>query len=125
MSLRVQIIELLTSHRLPLSDEKDLQRAIAKVFDGADLDYRREYHLSAADVVDFMVGLRFQVDRMIGCAVEVKIGSSRRAIYRQLERYCEHEAVAEIVLATNVAMNLPPEINGRPTAIAHLARGWL
>jgi hypothetical protein len=55
-------------------------------------------------------------------AIEVKIGGSRRAIYRQLERYCLHERVGGIILATNVAMTLPVDINHKPTAIAHLGR---
>jgi hypothetical protein len=55
----------------------------------------------------------------------VKIGRLARAIYRQLERYCLHERVGGILLATNVAMGLPVDIGGKPAAIAHLGRGWL
>lgn len=115
-ALRAHIIELLTSHRLSLSDEKDLQAEISDVFEAAALDFEREVRLGAHDIVDFMVE---------GIAVEVKIKGSRRAIYRQLERYCGYDAVAGIVLATNVPMALPIDICGKPTAIAHLGRGWL
>lgn len=116
MNLTGRIIELLTTHRLPLSDEKVLQEAIRDVFEAASLDFDREVHLGPRDIVDFMVE---------GVAVEVKIKGARRAIYRQLERYCGYDAVAAIVLATNVPMALPIEIGGKPTAIAALGRGWL
>lgn len=116
MNLRAHIIELLTTHRLPLSDEKLLQEAIGDVFQAAALDFEREVHLGPRDIVDFMVE---------GIAVEVKIKGNRRDIYRQLERYCTYETVASIVLATNVPMALPVEICGKPTGIAALGRGWL
>jgi len=110
------VVHLLTTNRLPLSDEKVLQRSIADVLEAAALDFEREVRLGDGDIVDFMLG---------GLAIEVKIKGARRAIYRQLERYCRHEAVTSIILATNVPMALPVEINGKPTAIAQLGRGWL
>lgn len=117
MNLSARIIELLTTHRLPLADERLLQQAIGDVFEVGALDFEREVRLAPGDIIDFMVEG--------SVAVEVKIKGSRRAIYRQLERYCGHDAVASIVLATNVPMALPLEINGKPTAIAALGRGWL
>lgn len=116
MNLSGRIIQLLTTHRLPLSDEKLLQAEIAGVFSAAGLAYRREVHLGPRDIVDFMVG---------SVAVEIKIKGARRAIYRQLERYCNYTEVGAIVLATNVPMSLPATILTVPTAIAALGRGWL
>jgi hypothetical protein len=117
VSTRQLIVDLVTRYRLPLSDEKALQAKMAEMFGIEHVAFQREVRLDDKDIVDFMVGE--------GCAVEVKIGGSRRAIFRQVERYCQHEKVREIVLATNVPMNLPFEINGKKTAIAHLGRGWL
>jgi hypothetical protein len=116
MILRAQIVHILTSHRLPLSDEKQLQEAMAVVFSAANLTFQREVRLADGDIVDFMVGVT---------AVEVKIKGNRRDIYRQIERYCTHAAVAELVLATNVPMSLPAFINGKAVSVAHLGRGWL
>jgi len=107
---------MLTTHQLPLSDEKQLQAAISDVLEAASLDFEREVHLGPRDIVDFMVE---------GVAIEVKIKGGRRDIYRQLERYCGYDAVTAIVLATNVPMGLPSLICGKPTSIAALGRGWL
>lgn len=117
MTIRGQICHILTSHRLPLSDEKLLQAEIGQLFLAHRLNFRREVRLSADDIIDFVVDRR--------CGIEVKIGGARRAIFKQIERYCGHIEISEIVLATNVVMNLPPTINSRPTAIAQLGRGWL
>ncbi|MBR1198845.1 hypothetical protein JQ574_22875 [Bradyrhizobium sp. AUGA SZCCT0158] len=117
------IIGLLQRHRLSLSDEKQLQAEMAAVFETAGMRFRREVRLDARDIVDFMV--EDVVPDAAGIAVEVKIGGSRRAIFRQLERYAQHDAVGEILLATNVPMNLPREIAGKFTSIAFLARGWM
>lgn len=129
MSLRATIIHLLTTHRLPLSDEKQLQAAIAGVLKAAALHFAREVYLGPRDIVDFMVYPDPVFDQLggarVGAAIEVKIKGNRRDIYRQVERYCGHAAVGEIVLATNVPMALPEFIDGKPTGIAALGRGWL
>ena len=117
LKLRLRIIEVLTTRQWPLSDEKLLQPLIAIEFVRAGLsDIAREVHLGKRDIVDFLIG---------DVAVEVKVKGDRRAIYRQLERYCGYEAVGAIVLATNVPMNLPELIEGKPASIAALGRGWL
>jgi hypothetical protein len=110
------VIDLLTNYALPLSNEKELQAKIAEVFEAAALDFEREVRLGTGDTVDFMVG---------DLAVEIKIKGARRAIYRQLERYCGYDAVKGIVLATLVPMGLPSLICGKPASIADLSRGWL
>lgn len=115
-ALRQRIVHVLTSHRLPLSDEKQLQIAIGDAFTAAKLNFAREVRLAPGDIVDFMVE---------GCAVEVKIKGGKREIFRQVERYCAHKQVEELVLATNVPMGLPPAVWGKPCSIALLGMGWL
>lgn len=126
MSTRQLIVDIFARYRLPLSDEKALQADIAKVLEMELVPFTREVRLDDKDIVDFMVGPGALLQPLqAACAIEVKIGGSRRAIYRQIERYCEHPQVAEIVLATNVPMSLPFEVLGKRTAIAHLSRSWL
>lgn len=111
------LIELLKAARLDVSDEKRTQRDMAEVFDGRGIEYQREVRLSKADIVDFMVH---------GIALEVKLkGANKRDVFRQLERYAEHESVNALVLASNITMGLPTEINGKPIYFIHLGRGWL
>ncbi|MER9768948.1 hypothetical protein NKJ09_23120 [Mesorhizobium sp. M0189] len=111
-----QIMALLAKLRLPLSDEKRLQAAIADEFTLADIHHEREVRLSPADVIDFMSG-------QVG--IEVKIKGSKRAIYHQVERYAQHDALKELILVSNVAMGFPPEINGKPVYFHNLAKAWL
>lgn len=124
MSLQAHICELLSRQRLPLSDEKRLQEAMADALVGDGLYIRREYHLGDGDIVDFLV-LSEDILPLRGVAIEVKIKGSRRAIYRQLERYCAHEAVQSIILATNLMMALPADINGCAASVVNLGRAWL
>ncbi|MGJ4888924.1 hypothetical protein ACQR1Y_12060 [Bradyrhizobium sp. HKCCYLRH3099] len=120
----IEIVNLIEVHRLPLQDEKATQAELARVLDGADELHQREVRLSAADIVDFMLPL--VADQYAGgIAIELKIKGQRRAIYRQLERYCAHEDVAALILATNVPMGLPDQINGKPVMLARLGRAWL
>ena len=72
--------------------------------------------LSDADIVDFMVG---------SIAVEVKIKGAKAEIYRQLERYAAHDNVTAILLVSSRSMHLPALINGKPTLVASLSRGWM
>lgn len=126
MSTRQLIVDIFARYRLPLSDEKALQEAIGKVLEMELVPFAREVRLDDGDIVDFMAGPGATLQPLTAaCAIEVKIGGSRRAIYRQIERYCAHGCVAEIVLATNVPMSLPFEVLGKRTAIAHLGRSWL
>ncbi len=123
MSLPRRITDLLQRHRLPLSDEKRLQVAMLAVLEADGLTVRREVNLGDGDIVDFLVIT--EVMPLRGVAIEVKIKGSRRRIYRQIERYCGHAEVGEIVLATNVAMTLPATIGGKPAFVANLGRAWL
>ncbi len=112
------VCRLIEHSRLNLSHEKDTQADLAAILDGAGILYRREVRLSPGDIPDFLVG--------DGVAIEVKIkGAQKRSVYRQLCRYAEHDQVKAIVLATNLSMGLPPEINGKPTFYASLGKGWI
>lgn len=111
-----ELVRVLQTHRLPLTDEKRTQAQLAEVFNAAKIPFEREVHLAEGDIVDFMVG---------DIALEIKIKGQRRAIFRQLERYASHPRVGVILLATAVAMHLPAEIKGKPALVASLSQGWL
>lgn len=111
------IVRLIQRRALPLGDEKILQAQMAHEFTTAGIIFEREKHLSHSDIVDFLTDA--------GIAIEVKIKGGKFEIYRQCERYCMHEEVRALVLATAVAMALPTTINGKPAMIASLGRGWL
>lgn len=110
------IVGVLRPLRLSLSDELRLHAQMAEAFDTAGLPYEREVRLSSRDRIDFMFGT---------VGVEVKINGSKREIYRQLERYAEHDRITALLLVINVPMGLPPTINGKPVALHSLARAWL
>ncbi|MGJ5163184.1 hypothetical protein [Bradyrhizobium sp. HKCCYLR1051] len=121
--LATEIVTLLERAPLPLSDEKALQAEMHALLQREGFAVSREVRLDASDIVDFMI---FDGDYVLsGLAIEVKIKGQRRAIYRQVERYCGHPRVAGIVLATNVAMALPERIKGVPACVAQLGRAWL
>lgn len=86
-----QIVKFIQIRRLPLGDEKKAQWALAAEFDASGIAYEREVDLGGGDIIDFMVG---------DTAIEMKIKEQRRAIYRQCERYCSHDRVKALVLAT-------------------------
>lgn len=111
-----EIIAVLRPLRLPLTDEKRLQAEMAERFAAAGLALEREFRLSATEVVDFFAD---------GIAVEVKIKGGKMAIYRQLQRYAEHDEIKALLLVSNVPMGLPPEIEGKPAYFHNLAMAWL
>ena len=105
---------------ISLSTETKAQIDIHTALTKARLSFDREFRLSAEDRIDF-IGR----DDCSGIGIEVKISGSSRAIFRQIERYAEHEEVRALVLATNRAMRLPDTINGKPVVVASLGGGWL
>lgn len=110
------LVNVLASTRFPAGPEKLLQEAVADALTDAGIAFEREFRLNDHDIIDFLVA---------GIGIEVKIKGARRAIYRQLQRYAESDAVKSLVLLSSVAMGLPPEIDGKPVTIVSLGRAWL
>jgi hypothetical protein len=113
------IVRHLSLVRADLSDEKraqaDLFAALTPVF--TDPPVEREVRLGAGDVIDFMIG---------GVGIEVKLKGARKAdVYRQLGRYARHDRVSGLILATNLSMGLPKEIDGKPAWFVSLGKAWL
>jgi len=113
-----ELCSLLTKYRFDLSDEKSLQSEMEDVFIAEDIDHKREYRLSNKDIVDFML--------CDSIAVECKLkGHQKKAIYRQLCRYAEHNEVKELVLVSNISMGLPQSINEKPLYYINLTNSWM
>ncbi|KND57250.1 hypothetical protein BVER_00553c [Candidatus Burkholderia verschuerenii] len=118
-SIAVDIVRLLQRHRFDLSTEKRLQSGVEQALTEAGFEFEREKRLSDQDIPDFLVAG--------GIAVECKMRNKARKIdiYKQIERYASHAAITAIVLASNVSMGLPEEINGKAIYAASLSRGWI
>lgn len=111
------VLTAIRTARLDLSDEKRTQSDLACVLSTQGIPFEREVRLSAGDIPDFMVG---------DIAVEVKIRGARKMdIYHQLVRYAKHERVGSLILATNITMGLPEQLEGKPVFFVALGRAWL
>ncbi|OZI06614.1 hypothetical protein BWI93_19230 [Siphonobacter sp. BAB-5385] len=111
----MQLLHLLRITRFDLHNEKVLQGQMEEAFQKAGIAYEREVTLAPGDIIDFMVG---------PTGIEVKIAGTPKAIYKQLERYAQHEKVGEIILVTNKALRLK-EVNHKPIHIVNLGLAWL
>jgi hypothetical protein len=111
-----QLIEILGAHRFPLNSEKQCQAAMEDVLTEKGITFEREVQLGPKDVPDFKIGTT---------VIEVKIGGSKSAIFRQCRRYCEYDGVQDLILASNVAIGLPATVNDRGLWLLPLGRGWL
>jgi len=109
------IKKALSGMRFSMTDEKVLQQQIEDRFVGL-VKYRREVHLSKENIIDFICD---------GVGIEIKLKGSAKAIYRQLERYCQFDEIKAIVLVTNKIMKLPAQINNKNTHIINLGKAWL
>lgn len=115
----VDIVRLIQRCRLDLSTEKHLQEGVAKILAEAGMAFEREKALSTRDIPDFVVNGSIVIE----CKMRDK--SRKLAVFKQLGRYADHPEVTAIILATDLSMGLPPEINGKPVYLASLSRGWL
>lgn len=112
------LITLLRKIRVNLANEKCAQADIETALGASGFKFAREVRLSKYDIPDFII------DECI--ALEVKLrGQRKKEIYKQLCRYAEHESIKALVLASNVSMGLPEEINGKPVYFVSLGTAWL
>lgn len=114
-----EVVRLVQRSRFDLSSEKHLQADVEAALHDAGIDFEREKRLSQRDIPDFFLSG--------GVILECKMRNKSRKIeiFKQLQRYASHPEVSAIILASNVAMGLPPEIDGKPVYAASLSHGWL
>jgi len=98
--------------------QADLHKHLCDSLPGIKDAIVREVRLCPEDIADIWVN---------GIVIEVKLkgNSSAQAIYRQVKRYARHEPVKSVILATNIAMDLPRQIEGKPAFVASLGQGWM
>lgn len=111
-----KVIEILSSYRYPLNDEKSLQSAIEKKIVESGIVFNREYRLDSKNIPDFFID---------GIAIEVKLKGVAKNIYKQCERYSKFDEVKQIILVTNRSMGFPKELNGKPCYVIKLGNAWL
>lgn len=107
-----RIFEALSQYQYNMKSELDVHDGMQQAFESADIPFKREYKLNEQDIVDFLID-----DQL---AIEVKIKGRPMDIFRQCERYCKHENVKAIILASSRHMGLPEEINGKPSYFFNL-----
>jgi hypothetical protein len=111
------IYETLSSYRLSLNTESELQEEIESVFKKNNIVYKREYILDLRNRIDFLCE---------GVGVEIKINKARRVdIYRQLERYSKFDCIEQLLLVTNRSLGMPEQISGKNVYVLNLGRAWL
>ena len=108
------IIEHLRAYRFRLNTERVLQDEMEEALRAGSFPVSREHRLPGAGIIDIMVG-------RVG--IEAKIDGSKREIFRQCSRYCDHDDVGALILATNVALGLPRM--AKPAFVLNLGRAWL
>lgn len=112
------VVRLIQRLRLDLSSEKQVQAQIEQALSAEGIVFEREKRLSPQDIPDFLIEG--------GIVVECKMRGARKMdIYRQLRRYAAYPEVRALILASNLVMGLPPELNGKPVYAASLSRGWV
>lgn len=113
------IAHILRQGRFALEDEKVTQSIIeSKLIAAGIRKFKREYRFDKNNIVDFFF-------EETGIAIEVKIKGSKMEIYRQCKRYAEFDTVKELILLTNKAVALPPNINNKRCTVINLGLAWL
>jgi hypothetical protein len=110
----------LQQQRFVTVQEKRTQMDVEQYLISNGFQFEREVHLSDRDIPDFLINTHLG-----GIVLEVKTKYSRKAIYRQLERYAEHQKVDGLILLSGTSMGLPRDINGKPAIVVSLGEGWL
>lgn len=120
-----EVIRALTGWRCDLLNEKTTQGDIAAALQAAGIPFVREQRIGGGEIIDFVVDNGARVNGAGGIGIEVKIKGSKRALYRQIVRYCDLGVLDALIVATSVPIGLPDLINGTPVFVRDLTRAWL
>jgi hypothetical protein len=108
------LCQKLQSTKFNFSNEIELHLGIAQLLDSLQIHYQTEVIMTPEDRIDFLL------PEKVG--IEVKVDGSTAEVTRQLWRYAQQEAIAEIILVTTRSKHrtIAGPINGKPVYIVHL-----
>lgn len=114
------LFKLLKKGRFDYSDEKTCQEQIGNFLERYNIAHKREFSLGRHGICDFF----FPRSHLV---LEVKAGKSwsKVEVFRQCEKYLEHEDVSGLLLATGKIQGMPSEILGKPIMVYQLGLGLL
>lgn len=108
---------LIQNARIDLSTEKRAQADVEQVLTQAGITFDREVYLTPTDIIDFM---------MEDVGIELKLKAARKKeVYRQLCRYARNPQIGSLILASNLSMGLPAQIEGKDVYFVRLGEAWL
>jgi DNA-binding sugar fermentation-stimulating protein len=115
------ITQAIYNTKFRFCNEITLQRGIANVLQGLNLEFQREVKLTPKDRIDFLVG----DSQKIGIEVKVSVGLA--VVTRQLWRYADCPEVAELILVTTrwQHQQLPAEMKGKSISVVYLINSFL
>ncbi|MDA8064462.1 MAG: hypothetical protein M0031_02985 [Thermaerobacter sp.] len=100
----------------PDTVEFDIYSMIDAALADAGISFRREVRLAPRSRIDYLVG---------GVGIEVKRGRwDRLRIEAQVGRYARSDVLEELILVTERAVRLPPEVCGKPLHVLPLLNLW-
>lgn len=112
-----RIAAAISSARINLTTEAAAHRDILDALEAAGIASATEAVLAPGERIDVLCG---------AVGVEIKVGHTRRTVWRQLERYAAHDRIRALVLATGAAWPEDlREVGGKPLIVVNLSRGWL
>lgn len=97
------------------SRETQLHVAISAILDRENISYLHEHVLDPKNRIDFYV----PVGRL---GIEAKVKGSQAQIERQLARYCEQDAIDELVVVSTKLYRYPEALCGKPIVSCPILR---
>jgi hypothetical protein len=104
---------LLGRYRFTFGTERQLQDQLENIFQADHLEFQREYILTKADRLDFLID---------AVAIEVKIGGSINTHLRQLKRYNDHAAIRGGILIGTKPFDMPDSLSDKAVALINLSK---
>jgi hypothetical protein len=107
-NVHVLIAAALRERKVSFFDEKGFQSVFAELLATLGMTFVREFALCGEDRVDFYLPSS-------RTGIETKIyGTGRNGVLRQLKRYADHPAIAELILVCPRPWHVPATLSNKP-----------